>query len=276
MIKLTDLQQQTEILFDNTSYSIAEKDFGTADIKLSTSQGYKQIGETVQGRTIGTRNISLVGYCLATTEKEMLERKRLLQTVATINKDFLIIVDDTYKLQVAATSSVAFGKSYAENNKFICKFMIEATATFPFFQQINETTKEIYYQNNPCAVNNTSDCAVGLKIKLYWRDRVNPPKNPYIINKTTGEKITITYTFEMSWTDEIVINTHYGNKNAQIGYYLGTSTEEIIVSNAIPLMSSDSTFFSLEQGINKFEIGAEENGNTLGAELTYTNCFLGV
>lgn len=273
MIKITDLNKEKEIVFDNINYTISEKDFGTAEVNLLTSQSFRQLGETVQGRTIGKRSVSLVGYCLAETEEEMLQRKRLLQNVASINRDFYIIVNDTYQLQVSANSSVEFATSYAENNKFLCKFLIDATAANPFFKEIEETeTSEFYYQVPKKIITNNSDCALGLRIELYFRDISAFPKNPYIINHTTGERIDITYTFQFGvWDEKIIINTHYGNKNAKVVF-----GEDVLVANAIPRISDTSSFFSLEEGQNIIEIGAEENGSSLGAKLYYNNCFLGV
>ena len=269
MIKLINFSRNESIEFDNKNYNLSEKDFGTVNITLATSQGYKQIGQSVNTRTFGNRTVSLVGYVLANDEAIMNTKKNALRRVVSLTTPFRVD-NGNYFMELVATSSISFAKSYTENNKFLCKFMIEAVAPYPFFQKNTGMEKEITPSAQTVIINNDGDVPIGVKINFKWYDKSLQPKNPYIINQTTGERIQATHTFGMWWYENFFIDTTYGNKHAKV---INTSLGNVVIDNALPLLSDDSVLFYLQPGKNTITIGAQTNGNGLGAVIDYSPAY---
>ena len=284
MVKLTSLDATKEITFDNKSYVLNEKDLGTAAITLSTYKGNNQIGVKVSGRTLDTRDISIVGYILAEDKEEMLQKKRNLQKLVNPFEDFYLVIDK-YRIQVSASQSIEYAIAHYENNKWLCKFLIAGTCGNPCFTEINPVIVPVaYWQANfhfpltmtegntvvmgvrqPAMIkmiDNVGETEIGMQIR--FRANVNDITNPYIMNLLTQEKLQLNCT--MSAGEVIEVNTNYGEKSViQNG-----STDYFYT------MDLDSDFLQLHQGENYLRYGADTNEENLEIDIEYRPQYLEV
>lgn len=284
MLKLTNLDMTKEIVFNNQAYVLNEKDLGKADITLSTFQGNNQIGVQVTGRVMNTRDISIVGFVLADSEEQMLQRKRSLQKIASPFEDFYLVVGD-YKIRVSANSSIEYSSNYYENNKFLSRFLLNGTCANPCFTKLNAITVPVafwkegfrfplrmsaakpvvmgYRQPSQIKmIENTGETDIGLKIKL--TAKVNDIQNPYIMNLLTQEKLVLNCV--MAEGETIEINTNYGEKaviqNGNTDYFYKVDL--------------DSDFLQLHIGENYLRYGADTFEDNLEIDIEYLPQYLEV
>lgn len=280
MIKLSNLAMTKEIIFDNENYAIHSKDLGASTINLSTFQGYNQIGVNVAGRVIGQRDISITGFILAENENDMLDKKRLLQQIASPLEDFYLMIGD-YKIQVSATSSIKYSSTYAQNNPFIAMFILNGSCANPCFTKIYTSTIPVAYWgggfhfplNIPVVmgcrqssqikmIENTGEIDVGMKIT--FTAKADGVVNPRMYNMLTGE--TLQMNCELNEGDKVVIDTGFGKKSVVFN-------DEI---DYLYKMDLDSDFLQLHAGENYFYYECEGTVNNLELEIQFTPEYLEV
>ena len=276
MVKLISGDKTSEIVFDNENYVLNEKDYGKSDISLSTYQGNNQLGVRVEGRTIGKRDVSIVGFILADGSEEMIEKKRNLQNVVGLYSDFYI-ADSGYYLTVSATASIEYAVEKKTNNKFLCKFLIEGTAANPCFTKESSETIQLAYWNAgfhfPYHVAPTKKTIMGLRessqIKMIENEgetkagmiitiqaRVDGVKNVTLSKLLSNDKVVINYSLNKS--DVIVINTNYGEKSIKLNG-----------ENCFSILAPESVFIQLDTGENYIAYDAEENVDAIDIRIDY-------
>ena len=286
MVKLMNLDMSDEILFDNKNYVLNSKSLGTANITLSTFQGFNQIGSKVSGRVVGERDIAIIGYIIAEDEEEMLEKKQGLQRVVGVLEDFYLVIND-FKIRVSAKKSIEYATDYSENNKNLSKFKIEGTATEPYFTKINPTVIPIaHWLGNfhfPLSiVKDTKLQVMGIRqnskikmienkgaldtgMKITFTCKVKSISNPYLLNIVTGEHILINCDLKLN--DELVIDTNFGHKTVTL------NGEE----NYLYKMDLDSDFLQLHPGENYLFYDAQmEQENGIEVSIEFSTKFLEV
>ena len=107
VITIKNYDETKQVAFDNRNYVLNQKDLGSADINLSTFKGSSQIGSMVISRVMGTRDISLVGFILASSESEMLQKKRYLQSVVSPFDNFWLFIGN-YKIEISPDNTVEY------------------------------------------------------------------------------------------------------------------------------------------------------------------------
>lgn len=284
MVKLMNLDMTKELVFDGGNYVLNEKDLGKAEINLATFQGYNQIGVKVTGRVLNSRDISIVGFILADDEKEMLDKKRNLQNMASPFEDFFLVIDN-YKIRVSASSSIEYAIAYYENNKYLTKFLINGVCANPCFTELYAKTIPLaswlanfrfpltMTASSPAImgyklpskmklIDNSGETEVGMIIRI--KATVDNIQNPYIKNLFTEEKLLLNCT--MAEGETIEINTNYGEKsiiqNGSTDYFYKVDL--------------DSDFLQLHVGENYLEYGADTNEEHLEIEIEFSPQYLEV
>lgn len=283
MLKLTTLDGQKEVVFDNVDYVCNTLDLGKADITLMTYKGYNQIGEMVSNRTLETRDINIVGYILAESDEEMLQKKRFLQSVVGTFEDFLLIKNG-FKLQVSATCTIEYATDWYINCGKLAKFVIEGTATNPCFSTLNEfiepqgrwnpkfhfphvfnnTHFAVQQPSMIMMVNNTGEIPIGMKI--IFRIRAEGVSNPYMVNLITGEKLYFFGIQDLHAGDVIEVDTSYGKKTCTLN---GET-----IDGFYPMYDAD--FLQLNVGENYLRYGAEGNEDYMDVNVVFTPQFFEV
>ena len=284
MVRLANLDFTKEIVFDGGNYVLNEKDLGKAEINLASFQGYNQIGVRVAGRVINQRDISIVGFILADSEKEMLTKKRKLQQLVNPLEDFFLVIDN-YKIRVSANASIEYAIAHYENNKFLSKFMITGVCANPCFTELHAKTfplaswlgsfrfpfvmtteeKAVMGYKLPekmRKVDNEGETEAGMIIRI--KATVADIQNPYVQNILTGEKILLNCT--MAEGEIIEINTNYGEKSI-----IQNGTTDYLYK-----VDLDSDFLQLHVGENYLEYGADTNEQHLEIEIEFSPQFLEV
>lgn len=285
MIKIVNENKGITIEFDNQKYMINEKDLGAAPATHATIKGIDQVGTYLTNSTIGSREIAIVGYCLANSKEEMKERKRTLYQALNPLDKFTLYVDD-YKIECVSEDTVSFAISHGENNHLFAKFMISAFCPNPCFTPINATTKPlsmiqglfhfplilttagvpfgVRQQGVNINVVNNGDIATGMIITFKAR---GPVVNPSLMNVETREVIKIKKSMVSGET--IIVNTNYGKKSC-------VSIVEDETTNILNYWDIDNTFIQLAVGDNWLKCDADSGADKLDVDVSFAPQLIGV
>lgn len=283
-----------KVLFDmeNADYLLYEGgiDWGSINISHNTFQYSQQVGETITDTVIGTRDVSISGWIIGKTIKEIEKKKKNLATL--INPLNLVNVDvGDYRIQGKPNSNVTFSKTYQENNDKMCKFLIQIFCSFPLFKSIKTFGSKLVDSSGAfkfpwilpqsgvimslrresafTEINNTGTVEIGCKIILQAHGAVN---NPTLINVSNNKRIRIDKVLNAGETVEI--NTEIGNRSV-IGK-IGNNPFE----NYLDYFNLDNDWLSLPVGISMFtaksydEYGEEDTTyKLLDVTIQYNVCF---
>lgn len=291
VLKNTVTGVQFEISKTKTQDYILDKvDWGVIQ---GTHHSYKyvnQIGESVTGTTLGTREVEIVGWIIADSEALMTKRKSVLnkfvnpqQTVELGYKDYI--------LEFKPNGSVQYSATIAENNEVMCKFKISGLCPDPLFAENVDTkiaaanTSALFHfpliisrtPNPPggvvfgvrqpsliVTVTNGGSVAVGMKIVFKANGSLS---NPRLINVTTQEFFRVNKA--MTAGETITINTSVGQKKV-VGALNG------VESNYFKYCDLDNTWLQLEMGDNLFRYDADGNYGNLEVYIYFSNKYLEV
>lgn len=288
--------QQLSLAMDgSTQYVLDEIDWDVPSVSFSTYRVPFQIGVSLSGAEIGTRQPSIIGYIISNVDgreflgkswNEFLEeqlqdieqKKYELNKTITPLQDVRVIVGD-YFIDGRPSSAVKFSNKENENNEVLCKFTIDINCFSPMFR-LNKGKQTVLAQvqpkfrfpwilkekgnvmgvvSNPKIVNviNDGDCDVGGIIKL---EAVGGTvQNPTIFNVRTQEQFMIRLTLQEG--DYLLVNTKIGEENVIHHYKSHYSTGMQKDENAIADVIEGSTFFQFKQGSNLYGYSVEDGSD---------------
>lgn len=259
----------------------------------STHHSYKyvnQIGVYVTGTSLETRDVSVTGWIVASSENLMTDRKMKLNRFVNPQQAIELRYKD-YVLDFLPDTSIKYSAIVKENNEVICKFKITGVAPNPLFRKENEnkvsaaTTYGMFHfplmidaidneyptvmfgLREPSLVldiYNNGSVATGVTIIF---KALGTLTNPSLINVNTQEYIKINKT--MTAGEEIRINTNIGEKKI-VGIF--NSTEQ----NYFRYRDLDSTWLQLEVGDNVFRYDADSNIDMLECYVYFYDRYLEV
>lgn len=283
MIKLLkDINNLSDFVsFDGVHYVLNQIDFGFASIKHYTTQGYKQIGTSLNGSLLGDRDITIHGFIIQekNTKPSITSLKRRLQSVVGYNRFFYILVDDTYYIEAFMDGSIEYAAERYKNNDQLAEFQITAIAHNPTFYSLKEKVYDISYWsknftfpftddtpiifgekqgNVERIVRNDGDIETGALFSVYANGNVI---NPFIRVDNVFVKINTA----LSAGDILIISTGYGNK------YITLNGE-----NILHLASYDSGFPQIYADNNLVSFGAESGSSALDIKIRFKERFLEV
>lgn len=108
--------------------------YKSVDVDLSTAQGFSQIGDSVQGKSVKGRNISITGVIFRSIPK----RKDDMRSVFTPLSSGKLIYNGKYFSNVYVKSPPTFSPQKTNG-----KFSIRLYAPFPYFFSVDEESSEI-------------------------------------------------------------------------------------------------------------------------------------
>ena len=280
----------TQEKYLDEEFILISVDWGTIG---GTHHKYKyvnQVGTSVTSTSLGTRDISIIGYVIASTKSEMQQRKSFLNTF--INPQQQITLNyRNYQLSFLPDNTIKYGDNEEENNEIMCKFKIDGFCYDPLFRENNEqksvaaSTFGIFHfpliiSENPnppkgvifglrqpsliVNVVNKGSVEVGLKIVFRAKGTL---KNPSLINMSTQEFFKINK--QMQSGEEIIVDTNIGQKSVK-GIF--GETQE----NYFKYRDLDSSWLQIVPGDNLFRYDAEENIGGLEVYIYYSNKYLEV
>ena len=292
-IKLQNVETKAILTLDMVStqdFILNSVDWGTVE---STHHSYKyvnQIGVYVTGTSLETRDITIMGWVIADTERQMTQRKAMLNRFFNPQQAIDLFYKN-YELRFLPNSSVQYSITLSENNEVICKFKIEGFCPDPLFKESGENritaastigmfhfpliiskTPEppggiIFGYRQPSlivTIENKGAVPVGMTIVFKAKGTL---ENPSLINVNTQKYFKINKTMRAG--EEIRINTMVGEKKIQ-----GMLNGE--VSNYFKYRDLESEWLQLEVGDNLFRYDADSDIGNLEVYIYFHNKYLEV
>lgn len=292
-IKLQNVETRAILTLDMVStpdYVLNSVDWGAVE---STHHSYKcvnQIGVYVTGTSLETRSVDISGWVIASTEREMTNRKTILNRFFNPQQAVDLFYKD-YVLRFLPNTSVRYSTAIAENNEVVCKFKVKGYCPDPLFSEQMESKVAaastiamfhfpliISQTPNPpggivfglrqpsliVAINNSGAVDVGMKIVF---KAIGTLHGPSLINVNTQKYFKVNKTMQAG--EEIVINTTIGEKKIQ-------GTLNGITTNYFKYRDLDSEWLQLSVGDNLFRYDAEENVENLEVYIYFNNKYLEV
>lgn len=292
-ITLQNVETRATLLLDMTTtpdFILQSVSWGAVKSSYHSFKYVNQIGVTVSGVTLETRDVDIIGWVLADTELGMTNRKDVLNKFVNPQQAIDLFYRD-YVLRFIPTSSVKYSTTEKENNELFAKFNIVGFCPDPLFKEKSDTIiaaantipkfhfpLTISKEPNPPGgvlfglrqpsllfnVRNSGSVPIGMKIVF---KAVGSLKNPSIINVSTQKFFKINK--DMVAGEEISVDTIVGEKKV-------TGKMSGISSNYFKYRDLDSTWLQLEIGDNIFRYDAEEHIENLEVYVYHNNKFLEV
>lgn len=260
-------------VFGQNGSTVFDMDFGNGmTVNLGTSQGFGQVGETVENQSVSGRPISVKGVVYGNVP----ERKRTMRNVMAPFTSGRLVFDNTYFTRVYVKSAPTF--SPAKNDG---RFTMQFYAPFPFFYSVEEQNVYIgaVVPQFRFPVNYSTPHRFGSKAAARYTTVVNSgdvkvPFEVHLQSSGTCTNITIS---NLNTFQFLKLN---GTLNAgdTIRIYRDNSnilraelTADGVVSDIISWIDEDSTLFELEVGDNLISANDDEGGASLTAHFVYRN-----
>lgn len=254
-----------------------------APFEIYSSRGYKQDGQTAEGRTLQARPISFSVLIQGNSSTEIYQNRRKLISLFSLNEEYDVKYKNDYMtvgFNCRVTTPPTFkGDSGIVSAKtaaisLICddpylygalekkvssgKFPIEFPIEFNPYLELSTISSTFFI------INNIGDAPTPIKA-VFEGEAINPK----LENLTTGEFIQIKK--QIPERSALEITTGYGNKRVEIVDEDGTRT------NGFNYITDDTTFFSLQCGESKLKYtGYVDEGINAHVNIYYYDRYIGV
>lgn len=241
-----------------------------ASVELGTSQGFSQVGQTVQTQSVGGRTIDVTGEFYG----NITQHKDALRNVCAPFTTGRLVFQKTWFMRVCVKTAPSF--SAVKNNGL---FKMQFFAPFPFYSLLSESTSyvgavlpQFRFPVNYGAIHrfgtrqkahyvnvvNTGDVKIPFKIHLSC---TGTSTNPVITNLKTYAFLKLNGSLEAGDSIEI-----YRDDNNAVRAEL---ISDGVVSDIISWIDEDSDLFELEVGDNLLSANDDEGGASLTARFSY-------
>lgn len=260
-----------EIVLGRDGGIVCDVNFGEGlTVNMSLAQGFKQIGESVQGKSVGGKTIKINGVIF----NDVHTRKELIRDVFAPFTAGYLIFENKYKIRVHVKSTPSFS-----TNKMDGRFMLQLFAADPFFYSLMEKS-ELVGEIEPkfsfpvnyaephmfgdistkrdLLLNNTGNVPVFYSLEL---TSISGSLNPVLTNLRTFEFLKINGSLDIG--DKVKV---YRNED-------GILRAELIhdgdTTDILSWIDEASTFYSLNAGENLVAINDEGGGLGLMARISF-------
>lgn len=252
--------------------TVFDMDLGSGvSVYIGTSQGFSQVGETMQSRTVSGRPITVKGTVYGNVQ----ERKRSMRNVISPFSCGRLVFENKYYIRVCVKSAPSFS-SVKNDGRFTMQFF----APYPFFKSIEEKNIEIgsinplfsfpvnysiphkfgergsaRYKN----IYNDSDVSIPFSLRL---SSLGISTNPVIANLQTFKTLKLNGTLNAG--DFIDIYRNDDNVLRAI------MTSGGVQSDVIYWIDESSDLFELDVGDNLISANDDEGGLSLVAKIKFS------
>lgn len=277
-------------LIDGIVYLLTEIDTGQVPAGHNSAKYINLDGERVLSTRHEPRDVTIEGFVIASSRKEMSERKAVLNKLILPRAE-LGLTYGKYILSFRADRSVIYSTEWAENNQLLCKFLIQGTAHMPLWRlRSGRVFQESRLQGVPMfpliipsgrgkpygvvpafSVNNVfneGDVAAGFTLRI--KAARGAVTNPKVLNKKTQDFVEIIA--GMSMGDELEICTVPGSQGVRL--FTFADNVEIDMFGAVTFASRMST--SLNVGENDFALTAANGFENMDAVISFSPLWLEV
>lgn len=248
-------------------------DMGIGDglsVTIGTSQGFGQVGETVENQTIGGRTINVKG----TVYNNIPERKKTMRNVMAPFTSGKLVFNGEYYMRVYVKNSPSFSPVKLDG-----RFTMQFYAPYPFFRSMDEKiayvgiiTPQFSFPVNYSTphrfgtksaerytnINNSGDAKIPFGVYLSSDGICN---NITITNLKTLAYLKINGTLSVGDTMKI-----YRDDD---GVLKAELTSDGVTSDAISMIDEGSTLFELDVGDNLISASDDTDGANLTASFMY-------
>ena len=268
--------QQLSLARDgSTQYVLDEIDWDVPSVSFSTYRVPFQIGVSLSGVELGTRQPSITGYIVSSVDgraflgkswNEFLEaqlqdieqKKYELNKTITPLQDIRVIVGD-YFIEGRPSSAVKFSNKENENNEVLCMFTIDINCFSPMFR-LNKGKQTVLAQVQP-------------KFRFPWilketGNIMGVVSNQKIINVINDGDCDIGGIIKLEAVggtvqegDYLLINTKIGEENVIHHHVNYLSTGKPKDENVLADVIEGSTFFQFKQGSNLYGYSVEQGSD---------------
>ena len=244
------------------------------DVVLSTSQGFQQVGVTVERAGVGGLSRTIAGRLLGLSKDQ---RRRMLEVFTPYTSGSLWF-NDRYYCRAWVQKTPAFGELKYNTEFTLLLFCPEPywldttqayllggyTAAFAFPVCYDSHTFGV--KSSALFTNCRNDGMVSVPYAVQFR--AGAPVTDYgILNAATGEKLSLTDTLAIGET----VNVYRDNGRLKVEKESGGVTTDIFSR-----LDEDSTLFSLAVGDNIIKMTADSGVDNLTAYVTLNPAFVGV
>ena len=231
------------------------------DITLGTSQGFSQIGETVETMSAGGRAIDVTGKLFG----NIVERKNALRNVCAPLSTGRLVFNGTHYIRVYVKSPPSF--SAVKNNGL---FKMQFYAPFPYFSTFGESHNLIggIEANFRLPVNYSEPHRFGTRSSDRYTNIINSGdiRVPFkLILRSEGVSTNPTVTNLTTFAFRRINGTL--NSGEYITVYRDNSnvlraelTQGNVVTDVIDWLDDDSSLFELESGDNLINASDDQGG----------------
>lgn len=240
------------------------------EVALGTSQGFSQIGETVETQSVGGRTIDVTGEMYG----NILERKDALRKACAPLTSGRLVFQNTHYIRVRVKAAPSF--SAVRNNGL---FKMQFFAPFPYYSDVNETLAYIgivipqfRFPANYSAPHRFGTRNAARYTNVKNDGDVKVPFKAHIQSDGTCTNVTIsnlkTFAFlklngALNAGDSVEI---YRDDNNALRAEL---TSGGVVSDIISWIDEDSDLFELEVGDNLLSATDDEGGASLSVRFAF-------
>lgn len=242
------------------------------EVALGTSQGFSQIGETVETQSIGGRHIDVTGEVYG----DITERKDALRRVCAPLVSGRLVFQKTYYIRVYVKAAPTF--SAVKNNGL---FKMQFFAPFPFYLRMNEqmfyigqVTPQFRFPVNYSITHRFGARTAARYTNVYNDGDVRIPFRAYIRSDGTCSNVTIsnlkTFAFlKLNGTLNAgeFVEIYRDNRNV----LRAELTSNGVVQDIISWIDEDSSLFELEVGDNLLSATDDEGGVSLTVRFTFNS-----
>lgn len=239
-------------------------------IDIGTSQGFSQVGETMQSRTVSGRTITVKGAVYGNVQ----ERKKSMRNVISPFSCGRLVFESEYYIRVCVKSAPTF--SPVRNDG---RFTMQFFAPYPFFKSVDEKNEEIGTINplfsfpvNYAVPHKFGERSAARYKNIYNDSDVRVPFSLYVYSYGTSTNIvvanlrtlkTLKLNGVLNSGDFIKI---YRNDDNVLQAELNSNGEK---KDIISWIDESSDLFELEVGDNLISAIDDEGGASLSVKISY-------
>ena len=258
--------------FGVSGSTVFDMDIGNGlSVDISTSQGFAQMGESVEGQNVSGRLINVKGVIY----KDISNRRKMLRSVFSPFTNGRLTFDNGYYIDVYVKDTPTF--SPVKNDG---RFTMLLYAPFPFFSKTDSGSVEFgeLIPGFSFPVNYAEPHTFGTKEKTTVKNIINDGDVPVSFNvtlETTGRATNTTIT-DLDTGEFLRIQ---GNLLSGQKIVLNRTTEGVLkavlidgakTTNIINRIDENSTLDKLKKGVNRLRITDDYgDGEMLIADFTY-------
>lgn len=241
------------------------------EVELGTSQGFSQVGVTVETQSVGGRPINVTGQLYG----DIVARKNALRSVCAPFVSGRLVFQRAYYIRVYVKSAPTF--SAVKNNGL---FKMQFFAPFPFFRDLNE---KLYFIGAVIPqfrfpVNYAAPHRFGTRLAARYTNIVNTgdvavPFRVHLRSDGTCTNVTISnlQTFAFLRLNGVLnagdsVEIYWGDDNA----IRAELTSGGVTSDILSWIDEDSTLFELAVGDNLLSANDDEGGASLTAQFAFS------